>query len=408
VPPIYYCDWQAAGRWLNEHSPPHARVLTRHSDVGFTSRRFQDSVRFEEISPRQLRERILSFRARYLVVPTTLYGSLIRNQALTGGPTYRFEPVYESGDVQVLEVVPNRAGVVPLQDHTLEDRLRSCREASDRNPFRIDLKRRLAELLHQAGRGEEAVSVLEQFSRTTDDARVLKTMAEILLDLGRSEEALEVYRQAATLPKADLLTRSLARGTSRAEALLAAGKTGSPREQARRLAESAYRKLQALSITKAVDEIEQAIRLSPDDDTVWLVHALVLEMTGDRSQAETILERLSLAGNPQAREHLNMLQREKALLEGRIAAQSGEYLEVAAALMAGGSPGRALAVLESGSERLPGSGDILFRLADMYLFYARPERSEPLYRKILAARPDHQQAQRGLEVSLQLMKKADF
>jgi len=217
APPSYYADWRAAGRWLRDHAPSHARVLTRHSDLGLTSWRSQESLRFEETSPLEWRREIARYGATYLAVPTTLFGKLFPREAIGGDPVYELEPVYRERDVMILEVRPNRSGAVRTDEPEVEQDLVACRATLARYPERIDLIRRCAELTARAGRGDDAAEMLRVAIARKDDARLQVTLGQVLLDLGRHDEALGSFKAAAGLPRAALLPRTIERGIRRAE-----------------------------------------------------------------------------------------------------------------------------------------------------------------------------------------------
>jgi hypothetical protein len=172
IPPLYFADWQGAGRWIAGHAPPDARVLTRHSDVGFTSRRIQDTIRFEELPPAAWRARIAKLGARYLVVPTSLYGRFFPMELLGGDPAYSYKRVYEGGDVAVLEVGPNWTGLVVPRAPT-GDLLAACSTAAAAEPRRVDLAVRCAELTAAEGKLDDAIAALRAIaSRGEADVRI--------------------------------------------------------------------------------------------------------------------------------------------------------------------------------------------------------------------------------------------
>ena len=340
APPTYYADWRAAGRWLGDRAPSHARVLTRHSDLGLTSRRFQESLRFEETSPLEWRREIARYGATYLAVPTTLFGKLFPREAMGGDPVYELEPVYRERDVMILEVRPNRSGALRTDEPDLEQDLAACRGALTRYPRRVDLVRRCAELTARTGGGDDAVEMLRDAIARKDDARLQVTLGQVLLDLGRHDEALASFRAAAGLPRAALLPRTIERGIRRAE-------EGWAQEPEPRSPESNLDRAELLRRTVA------------------------LEQAGEEA-------------TPQ------------------------QYLSLAIDLARDGLPGRAFALLESGIGKFPDSREIRMRLADLYLFYGQPERSEPLYRNLARSDPNDPQARAGATASAARLESPSF
>ncbi len=396
VPPMYYADWQAAGRYLAEHAPPHARVLTRHSDVGFTARRWQDSLRLEELSPREWRSRIAELSARYLVVPTSDLGRLFFWPALEGDPVYRYTPVFEGGDVVVYEIAPNRSGTVEPARPDRTEEIETCRAALELHPGRVDLVRRLADLLHESNQDDEALDVLQAaLDRVPGEVRLYKTRAELLLDLDRPEDALTALDRARELPEAELLSSSLARLVDRARRDIA----GRERPLPERVAEhvrSARWKMEILDWNGALEAADAAHRLAPADPRLAYVLGEAFQRLGRWDEARTLFERAGAGGVREAAPKLELLRRMHEVGGDPPPSEPRPYLELAELYTRDGTPGRALALLESVADRFPGSLELKLRLAVLELFYGLAERAEPRYREVLAARPDDAEATQGL------------
>jgi tetratricopeptide (TPR) repeat protein len=312
--------------------------------------------------------------------------------------------------VAVLEVGPNRLGRISLEDPALPARLEACRQSVRRHPHRADILVRLAELLHRARRDEEALGLLRAFLGSHGpDVGVYRTTGAILLDLGRHAEALEAFQDAARLPGADVLARTIRRGIERAAEGQGLDRAEDPVAAAQRLSRSARDKMRVLAFRAAWDDLERARRLLPDDPGVGLLRAEVLVRAGRAAEARKLLERASRAGLSEATRRLLLLQRVAALeSSARTAATPAELLELATILLREGTPGRALALLEEAAPRFPDSVELLLRLAELYLFYGRPELSEPLYRRVLERETARPEARRGLEASLALLRPATF
>jgi tetratricopeptide (TPR) repeat protein len=362
VPPMYFADFEGAGRWIAAHAPPSARVLTRHSEVAFTSGRYQEAIRFEETAPQDWRRALARLHARYLVVPTTQFGRLFPQEALTGDLVYALVPVHRSGDVQVLEVRPNKTGTLTV---VREDAaLAACRAAADRFPGRADLRVRLAELMGDAGRLDEALTVLS--SGGTGTAREELARGELLLRAERWQEAGDAFAAARALPEADLLERRIRRGLARA------GRGGG--ETLQDLVEQTRFSLEVLRPGEALEAAERARALAPDHPEILFVHGTVLQRLGRFDEAEHVFSEAAQGGHPEAARKLRLLELRKG----------PPSLDLARALAEDGTPGAALDVLE----RLGGGRDpeALHLLADLYLFYGDAERAAPLYRRLGDAR----------------------
>lgn len=407
VPPFYYCDWQAAGRWIRDNTPPHAIVLTRHSDVGFTARRYQDSARFEELSPGQWRKRVARLRARYLVVPRSMFGQLFHWPALSGDPVYDLEPVYDARGVVVLEVRPNRSGTVSVHRDDPFGFLDACRASVQRHPERVDLERRLAELLSEHGRKEEAVELLEDLvERRVGDAGVHKTLGTILLELDRPRDALDVFEQAARLPGAEQLARSIERGARRARSRLERPARSSAQE-AGDLIRTAQWEMEILRFGQALEAISRAVELAPGDRSAGFVLAEVLQRLGRDEEARRAFELAAAAGHSGAAPKLAMLD-----LADRVEREAGGDPRSVAVLaemyVQDGVPGKALGLLERAVVGDGGSIRERAMLADLYLYYGLAEAAEPLYRDVLREAPGEPHAKRGLELARRLLREPAF
>jgi tetratricopeptide (TPR) repeat protein len=381
APPSYYADWRAAGRWLHDHTPPDARVVTRHSDIGLTSRRSQESIRFEETSPVAWRRAISRYGATYLAVPTTRFGRLFPREAIGGDPVYDFVPVYRARDVMVLEVRPNRSGTLRTEPPDLGDDLAACRAALDRHPDRVDLTRRCAELAAGAGKGDEAVEMLREAVARADDARLRVTLGSVLLDVERYDEALESFEAASRLPRAAWLPRTIERGIRKAEEGMAVERDPTAPWRATALADTAMREMEILRIEQALEHAREAVDLAPDYPDALFALGEALRRVGRDDEALTYLDRAASLGNAEAGAKSEILRRSIALERAGDAATEREYLSLAVEFARIGIPGRALSLLETALERFPDSSEVRMPLADLYLFYGQEEQAEGLYRE---------------------------
>ena len=107
-------------------------------------------------------------------------------------------------------------------------------------------------------------------------------------------------------------------------------------------------------------------------------------------------------------ERTELLRRAVALEHAGEEATPRQYLSLAIDLARDGLPGRALALLESGIGKFPDSREIRMRLADLYLFYGQPERSEPLYRDLARSDPNDPQARAGATASAARLESPSF
>jgi tetratricopeptide (TPR) repeat protein len=407
-PPTYYCDWQSAGRWIGEHSSPRDRVLTRHSDVGFGSRRYQDSVRFEELSPAAWRQRLAGLRARYLVVPTNLCGRLFRWEALQGDAVYTYSPVYETGDIVVLEVGPNRTGTVRAGDPRHEKSIAECREAVRLHPRRIDLQRRMAELLVESGETETAVERLrELIDDLGDDARLYESLGRAYLEHRVGEDALRAFEVAASLPEAGFLESRIERGKRRAREMMNQDESRSDLSRALDLVELSRWQMKVLDHARAEESTAQALELAPEEPSVLFARAELLQRLGRTNEALPVFEALRQRGDTRAVRKLELLRLDVAIRNGVAGHDPSEHLRLAVLCAQDGLPGKALDVLERAVARFPDSPELMPMLGELYLFFGMAEEGEATFRRALEAAPGDPRARDGLDTAL-AMKSASF
>ncbi|ANM30047.1 hypothetical protein ABI59_11400 [Acidobacteria bacterium Mor1] len=384
LPPMYYADWRAAGEWLAEHAPDGATVLTRHSDIGFTSGLPQDSVRFEEISPTDLHRRIAALKATYLAMPSTLCRWLAPSHLLQGSPVYNFEPVYEQGDVLLLQVRPNRSGeespVVATPE--LEMALGRCIDAMERLPERQDIRRRSAQLVWEIRENpDEALKLLSPLQ----NAEAWTTRGQIHLDAGEPREAATAYEQAANAAGAGELERTITRGQARADRLLQLQE----RDQGDALAEEFerirgfLRGMQFLSAGLALKRMlpygeweelhEDNVADDPLPAELRPTRDLLLgewyERTGQLRLAERAYARSAAAGDRNAQALGQRLEQELRLRTNDSDSPPAVWIALATDLAGRGHIGRALLLLEQAAERHPASAEIHRRLGEIRGFY---------------------------------------
>ena len=218
------------GSWLREHAPPNARVLTRHSDVGFTSGLLQESVRFEELPPQAWRTRLAKLHARFLVVPASVFGKFFPFDLLASDPTYAYAVRWKERDVAIVEVLPNRSGRVTAAATDDSDPTAACGRAAA-EPWRVDLSTRCAELLAATGRRDDAIARLGAIvDRGGADVRETIALGQLLLSAGRADDAAAAFRAAAELPEAELLEQVIERGRAAADRRIAARDLAPPQQ----------------------------------------------------------------------------------------------------------------------------------------------------------------------------------
>ncbi len=368
IPPIYFADWRAAGRWLRAHAPPNVLVLTRHSDVGFTSGLPQDSVRFEELPPQSWRARIAKLHARYLVVPASVYGKFFPFDLLASDPAYSYSVRWKERDVAIIEVLPNRTGRVDVASTESRDTDAAC-DHSAAQPRRVDLATRCAELLAATGRRDAAIARLGAIvDRGPADVRLTIALGQQLLAAGRNEEAAAAFLAAADLPEAELQEPTIERG--RAAALRRIAARGlDPRGRASAAIERARAFMEVLRWKEAGAEIDDALILGPDDPVAQRAAGDLAACVGAYDRAFRYYTMAGSRGD-QGSGAQGAALTDALSVEASLETATTESVVRAARFWAGdGKPGRALDILERRAATLPGQREIDVPLGELRRFY---------------------------------------
>ena len=368
VPPIYFADWRAAGVWLREHAPPTTRVLTRHSDVGFTSGLLQESVRFEELPPQTWRARIAKLHARYLVVPASVFGKFFPFDLLGSDPVYAYAVRWKGKDVAIIEVLPNRTGRVSLNTTENPDTAAAC-DLAAREPRRVDLATRCAELLSASGRRDDAIARLAALvERGPADVRLTIALGQLLFSAGRYEEAAAAFRAAADLPEAELLEQTIERGRAAALRRIAAKDLGPP-ERARAGIERARAFMEVLRWREAGSEIDDAMALAPDDPVVLRAAADLATRRGAYERADIYYKTAGSRGDGGSAAQGAALASALAVEASLATAAPGSIVRAARFWAGDGMPGRALDLLDRAAARFPAEPEIEGRRGELRRFY---------------------------------------
>jgi tetratricopeptide (TPR) repeat protein len=369
VPPLYFADWQAAGAWLHDHAPRGSRVLTRHSDVGFTSGLPQESIRFEELAPAAWRSRIARLGARHLVVPTSLFGKFFPMELIGSDPAFALEVVWEGADVAVISVSPNRTGAVVPPPPPPPGLLARCDEALRGEPDRVDLQSRCAELLAAAGRKDEAIERLRAIVEGgRADVRIHVVLGQLLLETRRDADAAAEFETASRMPEAELLSQTIARGLAAAREL-AAAKGIDKLVRARTAVARARDRMEALRWGDAQMLVEEALVFAPYDPVVVAAAGDLALARQDFPAAIALYVQAGHNGDAAAGAKAAAVRQALETEASLDAAGPGAIAEAATVWSATGMPGRSMAVLERGAELHPGDAAIAARLRDVRRFY---------------------------------------
>ena len=369
TPPLYFVDWRAAGDWLHANAKPGDRVLTRHTDVYFGSGLTQDTARFEELPPSVWRGRIGRLHARWLAVPTVLYGKFFPFELLASDPVYSYTLRWQGGGAAVVEVAPNLTGRVAPPSSIPAGVLAACEAASAREPQRVDLTTRCAELLAASGRRDEAIARLSKIVEGGGaDVRIVVGLAQMLLDAGRAGDAEAAFRRASTLPEAELLDQTIDRGLAAASARGAASGL-EPLVRARAAAARVRDAMDTLRWDRALAGAQEAIGLAPEDPGVLVTAADLAVRLDDLGRAVDYYRRAGHFGDARAGVKGEALAQVAAIEASQDTASPEALANVAAFWAQDGAPGRALAILERATKRYPSEPALAAAAVKLRSFY---------------------------------------
>ena len=369
TPPLYFVDWRAAGEWLRVNAKAGTRVLTRHTDVWFGSGLTQDTARFEELPPSVWRGRIGRLRARWLVVPTVLYGKFFPFELLASDPVYSYTLRWQGRGAAVVEVAPNLAGRVAPPASIPAGVLAACEAACAREPGRVDLTTRCAELLAASGKQNEAIARLTAIvAKGGADVRVVVALAQMLLDAGRAGEAEAAFRRASTLPEAELLEQTIDRGLESARER-GASSSLDPLIRARTAAARARDAMETLRWDRALAAAQEAVGLAPEDAPVLVTAGDLAARLDDLGRAVDFYRRAGQAGDARAAAKGEALAQVAEIEASPDTATPGALANVAAFWAQDGVPGRALSVLERATRRFPSEPSLAAAAAKLRAFY---------------------------------------
>jgi tetratricopeptide (TPR) repeat protein len=424
-PSFYFSDFRAAGQWIRDHTPEHARILTWHAAIAGTAHRYQKRVSFETQTPERIRQQVEAFSARYLVVPTAQFHDGFGWQQISADPAIAWKIVYERRGVAVLEVQPNRDGVVTrtAYDDWLAVQLAAVEGYLQNYPQRSDLSVRRAGLLAELGRCDEAiVNLRELVDRGVVTVRVCADLGWLLLEQGEYAEAAKFLDRARGLPNSEAIADALANGARLAQEKARSG-TDSPVREASGIERDLERLKHHVAMLKFAAAERIADRLTaaaPDYANVQYWRGYLHHVFGEWDEAAACYERAIHRGSTEARGKLRLMRWCEAMARGRPATIAiigdseainpdcaAAHLELARQLDANGWSGRALAVLEAAHEQFDDSS-LFVPMADLYRRFAQPERAVPLYRRALDVHPHDEGALRGLEAADEALRTPRF
>lgn len=423
APGFYFSDWRQAGRWIQEHTPPHARLLSWQAAVGGTAHRFQRRVQFEALNPEQIRNQISSFPARYLVIANCQFGLGFSWQQVFADPEYTLTPVYNDRGVTVLEVGPNLTGVIdPHRYGTwVEERQRELDLVLAQYPQRTDLIIRKSDLLQERGDNSRAIELLEELTRRgVLTVKVCSSLGWLYLAERQYEQAERYLDLARGLPNAEPIAQSLLEGAQLARDRRTAPDASLDESDSQRIRRIQTR-VASLHFLSAEREVEQILAKTPDHSDAHFWRGFLFHLQGDLIQAEAAYVRAMDLGSTDARQKLELLRLTRALHQVSPSAIDNHgndvnvdpadfhaHVELARLSAEQGWSGRSLSILESARKRFGDRPEILVPLAEHYLKFARPEAALPLLRIAQEAWPYEKSVRQMLGMAEGALREPEF
>jgi tetratricopeptide (TPR) repeat protein len=281
---------------------------------------------------------------------------------LASDPAYRYAVAFKGADVAVIEVSPNRTGRVEPAPAVDRELIASCNQAAEREPWRVDLATRCAELAASAGGRDEAIARLSALvGRGGADVRVQIALGQLLLDAGRIAEADAAFRAASGLPEAELLTQTIERGRAAVERRSSANRSEGLAE-ARAL-------MDALRWSEAKAALDNAMAVAPEDPAVLMTAGELRFRLGAYDDAIAFYRRAAEGGAPRAAAQAAGLA-DALETEAALTTASPETIVRAASFWAAnGAPGKALDLLERALAHHPGEPELSSRVGEIHRFF---------------------------------------
>lgn len=365
--PRYYADWRSAAKFLRAHSRPDEGVVTLIKEFYTLSERRQERLEIGR-SPNEIAEMIESNRIRWLAIG---HGYSRRAmERLLWHPRYAFVQRYHNpSDYQLYEVLPNRAGSIPLSIMEPRNEPKDPAQAS---------------LWDQAGTAFRR----RDFDTCVRSLRKLHQFASLptsYLLLGRAEarrgafeEARLCYRRMRLIESSESFAREIVDGVREVEILeeLALPATSEDRRTALGV-ELATLHVNWGRFDEAWEQIESLKQSCPQSGALWAMEGRLLDWTGRAQLAEDAFSEAVKLGDRPAEELLLTRRLARALASHESAEVCAGTLheftnpddargaiQLAARWRKEGLAGRSLAVLEQAVARFPGNKELQRALAE--------------------------------------------
>ncbi|WP_417383351.1 tetratricopeptide repeat protein [Gimesia sp.] len=417
-PGFNFCNFVAAGKWIEKNSEPTDRVMTRRTDTAISSHRFQQTTYLEKLDIEQLHQQIQSFSAKYLVCYNRNYVGAFKWYLLDSDPVYRLTPVYSQQGIMVIEVQPNYEGTVRHQFWREDESMEIARRAYEKNPDQLSCQIAYLEQLQAVQKYDESIKLIEKFQKKQiQDVRIACLLGWSYVGVKQYESALVEFKKASLMPNSKLHRSNIQRGYEYAQKQLKQladpEKEDGESDPAKnlRIAENYWKLARYEHAMKFVQKVFDSQEATDQDrDTAYLLQARLYLLNSQPDQALAALKQISDSENEAAATLLTLIQQEQYFNEfftGQSRSQEFEnqkldsakrdsILKLAALYEAEGVPGKALRLLERAHALDPDQTEIRKQLAKYQLFYNLLTQAEENYLILQQEFPDDQEIQDSL------------
>lgn len=419
-----FCNFVAAGKWIQKHSDPSARVLTRRTDTAISSHRFQQLTYLEKLNAEQLHQMIQSFSAKYLVCYDRNYVGAFKWYLLDSDPIYRLTPVYTEKGVMVIEVQPNYEGTVRHQYWREEESTEIARRAYEKNPDQFSCQIGYLAQLQAEQKYQEAIELIQELQqKQINDVRIVCLLGWAYAGMKQYETALDEFRKASLMPNSKLHRGNIQRGYEYAQKGLEQknnpdkGESEEAPAKNLRIAENYWKLTRYEHAMKYVQKVLDAQETTTQDrGSARVLEARLHLLNGHTDQALNALQKLNHTTNKTASTLMTMIQQEQYFNDffaGQGKSQGFQnqqldsgiresLLKLAAIYESEGVPGKALRLLERAHDLDPEQVEIRKQLAKYQLFYNMLSQAEENYQILRLQFPEDQKIQDSLSKIKQL------
>ncbi|MCA9020634.1 MAG: hypothetical protein KDA74_10855, partial [Planctomycetaceae bacterium] len=408
-----FSNWIAAGRWINQNSEEHSRVLSRQSATATTAQRYQKLAYFDVITAEKLHKTIQEFHANFLVTFNKNHGLVFPWYLMDEDLVYRLNPVFDEQGIMVIKIEPNRSGTIREKYYSADESLKFARNAYEKFPHRFYLQSGLAAELYNSGHYEEVINFVHKLRQEgIREINLSFLLGWSYIKTKQYQKAILEFEEASSLPGHKLIGANLLQGIRVAQKALAenddpdSNQSETTNQTGEMKLKSASQLWKNCQINKLemylIKSLEEGIHQPEIHAELCILLAKVYLVKDKKSDA---IEQLNLAvasGKSEANNILRMLKREEKLeflfnsskkeYDAKTEQQTADNLQDVLALadwyQEFGVPGKALSLLERANLLIPNQPELLELLLQKQLFYSLVSDAESTLIQLNKLTPD--------------------